>query len=327
MNAQESLVEQIRAASRSLVRDWGFMGGSFAGGDLSPSAVHALIEIDHGEVSAREIATRLRLEKSSVSRMLRKLVESGEVSEQVDGRDSRLKNLTLTAAGKLKVAAIHAHARAQVEEALGRLQPGQERSVLEGLSLYSAALAAQAPSPGERPGVDVAAGYQPGLIARITQMHALYYARESGFGQRFESLVAGGLAQFCDRLDKPVNGIWTALRAGEIVGSVAIDGQDLGDNIAHLRWFIVDDSLRGSGAGRRLLAAALDFADRQGFGETHLWTFSGLSAARHLYESVGFECVQEWQGDQWGKQVMEQKFVRKLAASQGPASMAPGQRL
>lgn len=308
MNAQQSLVEEIRAASRSLVRDWGFMGGSFAGGDLSPSAVHALIEIDRGEVSAKEIATRLRLEKSSVSRMLRKLVESGEVSEQVDACDSRLKNLTLTAAGKLKVAAIHAHARSQVEDALRRLQPGQDRSVLKGLNLYSAALAARA--QGQRSVVDVVAGYQLGLIARITQMHALYYARESGFGQRFESVVAGGLAQFCDRLYKPVNGIWTALRAGEIVGSVAIDGEDLGENIAHLRWFIVDDSVRGSGAGRKLLSAALDFADRQGFGETHLWTFSGLSAARHLYESCGFECVQEWQGDQWGKEVTEQKFVR-----------------
>ena len=311
MNSRQTQVEDIRAASRALVREWGFMGGSFAGADLSPSAVHALIEIERGEVSAREIATRLRLDKSSVSRMLRKLVESGDVSEKVDARDSRAKMLSLNAAGKLKVAATHAHARQQVEAALRRLNPGQERSVLQGLSLYGKALAAREDSRVERPEVALVAGYQPGLIARITQMHALYYARESGFGQRFESLVARGLSEFCDRLDKPVNRIWTAMHAGEIVGSVAMDGEDLGENIAHLRWFIVDDSVRGSGAGRKLLSAALDFADRQEFAQTHLWAFSGLSAARHLYESHGFECVQEWAGDQWGKQVMEQKFVRK----------------
>lgn len=51
-----------------------------------------------------------------------------------------------------------------------------------------------------------------------------------------------------------------------------MDGEDRGANIAHLRWFIVDDSARGSGAGRTLLAKALDFARRQGFAETHLWT-------------------------------------------------------
>ncbi|MCT9811125.1 helix-turn-helix domain-containing GNAT family N-acetyltransferase [Acidovorax sp. Be4] len=311
MNDDPSLIEAIRAASRSMARDWGFMGGSFAGEGLSPSAVHALIEMDRGALSARDLARRLRLEKSSVSRMLRKLLASGDVKEEAHASDSRLKMLSLTAAGRQRVAAIHAHARAQVVDALGRLQPGQDRTVLAGLSLYSQALAAHGESAVDGSVVTVVPGYQTGLIARITQMHALYYARESGLGQRFESVVASGLAEFCNRLEHPKNGIWTAMHAGEIVGSIAIDGQDLGGNTAHLRWFIVDDRLRGSGAGRQLLSAALDFADREEFAETHLWTFSGLSAARHLYESHGFACVQEGAGEQWGKKVLEQKFVRK----------------
>lgn len=312
-----SLIEDIRASSRSMARDWGFMGGRFAGADLSPSAVHALMEIEGGDVSAKDLSVRLRLEKSSVSRLLRKLVESGDVSESTDAHDSRLKLLALTAAGKRRVAAIHTHARAQVQDALGRLQPGQYRAVQKGLQLYSGALASQA--HGNKGGkvekaeaeAVLATGYQLGIIARVTQMHAHYYARTSGFGQRFESVVAAGLAEFCDRLDHPLNGIWTAMQGGDVVGSVAIDGQDLGAGIAHLRWFIVDDRTRGTGVGRRLLSAAVDFADRQGFGETHLWTFSGLSAARHLYESFGFACAQERTGDQWGQEVLEQRFVRK----------------
>ncbi|MGG2473804.1 MarR family transcriptional regulator, partial [Rhizobium sp. BR5] len=71
-------------------------------------------------------------------------------------------------------------------------------------------------------------GYRPGIIARITQMHALYYARTSGFGQRFESVVAEGLASFCNRLENPKNAIWVAMRGQEIIGSIAIDGEDLG---------------------------------------------------------------------------------------------------
>ena len=96
-------------------------------------------------------------------------------------------------------------------------------------------------------------------------MHALYYARTSGFGQRFESVVAGGLSEFCDRLEKPCNEIWLAVQDGRIVGSLAIDGEDLGAGIAHLRWFIIDDGVRGSGAGRRLLGAAMAFVDEKGF--------------------------------------------------------------
>jgi len=305
-----NLVEDIRAASRLMAREWGFMGGSFAGTELPPSAVHALIEIEKADVSARDLSARLHLEKSSVSRMLRKLVASGDVNEDIGAHDSRVKMLSLTAAGRKRVAAIHAHARAQVADALERLKPGQDRAVLKGLRLYTVALGAQTEVRRPLGTVVLQSGFRPGLIGRITQMHAMFYAREVGFGQCFESVVAGGLAEFCGRLDKPVNGIWAAIHGGEVAGSVALDGEDLGSGVAHLRWFIVNDSIRGRGAGRKLLGAALAQADDQGFAETHLWTFSGLSAARHLYESHGFVCVEERPGDQWGREVMEQRFVR-----------------
>ncbi|WP_255471293.1 GNAT family N-acetyltransferase [Paracoccus sp. M683] len=157
----------------------------------------------------------------------------------------------------------------------------------------------------------VVAGYQTGQIARITQLHAHFYARNSGFGQPFESVVARGLAEFYDRLGHPKNQIWVAMQGNQIVGSVAIDGEDLGEGIAHLRWFIVDDRIRGRGIGRKLLTSALEFVDAQGFTESHLWTFSGLNAARHLYESCGFDLAEERPGAQWGKEVQEQRFVRR----------------
>ncbi len=310
MGYDPSLVEDIRALSRRLVRAWGFMGGAFAGTDLSPSAVHALIEIEKGGVSARELGIRLCLEKSTVSRMLRKLIAVGDVAEAPDEADRRSKLLSLTATGEARVAAIHAFARRQVVNALDRLGEGEERTVLHGLRLYSAALEAPA-GEEDQPRLAIDAGYRPGLVASVVDMHMRYYAREHGLGRRFESLVAGGLADFCDRLDAPCNAIWTARKDGRIVGSVAIDGEDMGAGIAHLRWFIVGDDLRGSGAGKRLLDRALAFVDAHGFGEAHLSTFAGLHAARHLYESRGFALVEEHAGAQWGKELMEQSFVRR----------------
>lgn len=315
MNYDPSLVEDIRAVSRQMVRELGFMGGDFAGTPLSPSVVHALIEIENGGMTARELGLLLRLEKSSVSRMLRKLVDSGDVNETPGESDARVKRLSLTAAGKRRVSAIHAFARTQVIDALARLKPGEDRTVLNGLRLYTHALGDQATPSAETQPIEIVAGYQTGIIARVTEMHARYYARESGFGQRFESVVAGGLAEFCDRLAHLRNAIWTARQGERIVGSVAIDGEDLsadGTGIAHLRWFIVDDELRGGGAGKRLLDTALAFVDAQGFAQTHLWTFSGLHAARRLYEARGFTLAEERPGDQWGTEVLEQRFVRPL---------------
>ncbi|NKN38229.1 MarR family transcriptional regulator [Agrobacterium sp. a22-2] len=312
MSLTRSTVDPIRAASRQLVRELGFMGGTFAGTDLPPSAVHALIEIDARDgISARDLGGLLRLEKSSVSRMLRKLVLSGDVLEEPDAEDARTKKLSLSMAGRKRVAAIHAFARAQVAGALERLPSEHHRTVLNGLRLYADALATKLDAPSIVPQVEIVAGYRPGLVARVTEMHALYYAREAGFGQRFETVVAGGLAAFCDHLETPANQIWAALKDERIVGAIAINGEDLGPGISHLRWLIVDDEMRGKGVGRRLLETALAFSDAQRFTETHLWTFAGLHAARHLYEKNGFVLAEERLGSQWGKEVLEQRFVRR----------------
>ncbi|OJW26103.1 MAG: MarR family transcriptional regulator [Rhodospirillales bacterium 69-11] len=311
MTASAHTVETLREAARDLVREFGFMRGSLAGTDLPPSAVHALIEIEAREgVTATALVERLRLEKSSVSRMLRKLVLSGDVAEQPSAEDGRSKSLRLTPRGRQRVAGIHDFARAQVRAALERLPEDRHRTVVDGLRLYADALAMPA-RVAPRP-VRIERGYRTGLIARVTQLHAHHYAAAAGFGQAFESIVAAGLAAFCNRLDHPGNAIWSALEDETVLGSVTIDGQDLGPDIAHLRWFIVADGQRGRGIGRRLLSAAIAFAAAQGFPEIHLWTFAGLDAARHLYEAAGFACVEERPGAQWGATVREQRFVKSL---------------
>lgn len=156
----------------------------------------------------------------------------------------------------------------------------------------------------------IAQGYRPGVIGRITEMHAEYYSEYAGFGQYFESRVAAGLAEFTGRLSHPGNKLFSCLDNGRIVGSIAVDGEDLGDGIAHLRWFIIDNGYRGRGLGGALLSEALAFCDGSGFSATKLWTFSTLIAARRLYEYSGFVLEQEYPGTQWGEQVREQIFTR-----------------
>lgn len=160
------------------------------------------------------------------------------------------------------------------------------------------------------PQISLMTGYHPGMIGRIAQMHGEYYARHHDFGAFFEGKVASGVAEFATRLSSPANQIWLAIREGKIVGSLAIDGEDLGQQEAHLRWFILDDSCRGTGIGRRLLSEAMAFCDSRQFSAVQLWTFKGLDAARKLYESFGFTLIREWQGEQWGKVMTEQQFTR-----------------
>ncbi|NBF04042.1 GNAT family N-acetyltransferase [Pseudomonas sp. Fl5BN2] len=313
------LVPQLRQASRQMVRELGFLQNTLAATDYPPSAVHALLEIGQGNaLTASDLVLLLGLEKSSVSRLVRKLVKAGEISEQADAQDARSKRLQLTAQGAQTLGGIDRFAQAQVAAALAQLSGQQQRGAATGIADYARALRAvrlgevlEPPKPPEC--WSIACGYRPGVIGRIAEMHASYYAARAGFGQPFESLVAADMAELMGRLHNPRNQVWVALRGERIVGSIAIDGEGAGGE-AILRCFILDDSARGQGLGRRLLVEALDFCDQWGFAATRLWTFKGLDAARTLYEQHGFERVQEQPGEQWGVAVTEQCFVRAGAA-------------
>lgn len=155
-------------------------------------------------------------------------------------------------------------------------------------------------------------GYVPGAIGRVTELHAVYYAENWGFGQFFEAKVATELSEFLSRFDGNRDGFWTTCLNGQVQGAIAIDGIKAESEGAHLRWFIMSSILRGRGFGRKLMENAVRFCRQNRYPRVYLWTFQGLDAARHLYESFGFCLVQEQKGAQWGTKVIEQKFLLQL---------------
>ena len=153
---------------------------------------------------------------------------------------------------------------------------------------------------------DIVQGYRPGSIGRIAEMHGRYYAREWGFPPSFEAGVARSLADFVDGYDAARDGLW--LLDGDLVlASIALIGPR-GAEPARLRWFIADDRARGSGAGERLMQAAMDFARGAGYRHVFLTTFAGLDAARRLYERHGFTLTEQSRADYWGAAVEGQRF-------------------
>ena len=150
-------------------------------------------------------------------------------------------------------------------------------------------------------------GYLPGSIGRIVELHARYYRELVGFGLPFESKVARELCGFCEQYDDERDGLWLALRDGQVEGSIAVDGSHAADG-AHLRWFIASDNTRGTGLGTALLTSALEFCQSRHYDRVYLWTFEGLDAARHLYEKFDFRLVLQQRGAQWGAEVNEQRF-------------------
>lgn len=155
---------------------------------------------------------------------------------------------------------------------------------------------------------ELVSGYRPGLIGDITKLHATYYFEHWGFHINFETQVATELSEFCLRLNPDFDGLWSAHKDGNFLGSIAIDGSMQNTQGARLRWFIVRPDFQGTGLGKALFTTALGFCVEKRLPRVFLWTFKGLEAARHLYEKVGFVITEDHTFSGWGSDITEQKF-------------------
>jgi DNA-binding MarR family transcriptional regulator len=109
------------------------------GQPMAPSDAHALTEIvSEGGLTQRELVDRLRLDRSSVSRLVDRLAARGWV-ERANGPDRRSVRLLPTPAGR-RVAADVAGARGKRFAALLEAVPADRRDeVLDAIRLLTAA--------------------------------------------------------------------------------------------------------------------------------------------------------------------------------------------
>ena len=151
-------------------------------------------------------------------------------------------------------------------------------------------------------------GYYPGVVGKITEIHAVFYNEHWGFDVSFETQVGSELSEFVSNFDDSRDGLWVATKDGIFAGSVAIDGQNARIDGARLRWFIVVPVFQGLGIGKELISRAVEFCKHQRYSKVYLWTFEGLDTARSIYEKHNFRLCEEHEVDQWGKHIKEQKF-------------------
>ncbi|MGA7878211.1 MAG: GNAT family N-acetyltransferase [Desulfoferrobacter sp.] len=155
-------------------------------------------------------------------------------------------------------------------------------------------------------------GYYPGVIGKITELHAVYYNEYWGFDVSFETQVGRELSEFMNSFQPARDGLWVATVAGKFAGSIVIDGRQAQTDGARLRWFIVHPNFQNAGIGKALISRAIEFCKNVGYARAYLWTFQGLDAARKLYEGCGFELREEHQVIQWGQSIKEQMFTLDL---------------
>ncbi|WP_292347729.1 MULTISPECIES: GNAT family N-acetyltransferase [unclassified Methanoregula] len=137
------------------------------------------------------------------------------------------------------------------------------------------------------------------------------YAEEYGFtSDIWIAYLTGGVRTFAEKFDSARDCMYIAEHNRVPCGCIAITHADA--TTAQLRFYFMEKDLRGNGAGRRLISRAIGFCRDAKYERVFLWTFSTLDAARHLYEEKGFRITDTHVNNEWGGQILEEKWELEL---------------
>lgn len=150
----------------------------------------------------------------------------------------------------------------------------------------------------------------PGDVGFIAYLHGDLYAKECGYGFRFEAYVLDGLKDFIMEYDATRDGIWICEHDNRIIGSLIARNRE---SKLQLRYFIFQPAYRGIGLGKLLMQEFIDFMRKQGIHEAYLWTTADQQAAIALYQKSGFKLTEEVISNEFDKPVTEQRYEIKLS--------------
>jgi ribosomal protein S18 acetylase RimI-like enzyme len=159
--------------------------------------------------------------------------------------------------------------------------------------------------------VQIRAGRGSRDVNTVVRLHRDVYEGEYGLDRSFVADVASRLAELRrGGWPGPRDGIWIAETEGRPVGSITLDDQ--GGGLGQLGHLVLTPETRGSGAGRRLVEQVLEAARAAGYERLQLFTFHDLSAARSLYQSVGFVKVSGERTVRWGRAMEWERYELAL---------------
>jgi DNA-binding MarR family transcriptional regulator/GNAT superfamily N-acetyltransferase len=276
---------------------------------LSLTEGRVLFELAHREnPTATELGAELGLDAGYLSRILQAFVRAGYVKKHPSGDDRRQRHLSLTKAGRKTFASLDAASNREAAAMLGTLSEADQVRLIAAMNSIEGILDPKPAAPL------LLRSHRPGDIGWITHRHGVIYAREYGWDEKFEALVAGIAAKFVENFDPQRERCWIAEQDGNIVGSVTLVKKTR--SIAKLRLLYVEPEARGLGVGRRLVEECIQFARQAGYRKITLWTNSMLLAARRIYERAGFRRVST-EGD---FETWELDCLTALSSARGPGS-------
>lgn len=302
-------VAAMRRFNRFYTSRIGVFDDSLLSSPFSLTEVRVLYELAHRESPmAKDLVGDLGIDPGYLSRILLRFEKRRLVVRTSSIKDARQRPLALTALGARTFGALDARASEEVRGMLAQVSRTDRLRLTEAMQTIEALL-----GPAKPPALPyVVRSQRPGDIGWVIQRHGELYAREYGWNERFEALVAKIACAFVENFDPRRERAFIAERDGENVGCVFL--AEKSETVAQLRLLLVEPGARGLGIGKRLVSECEHFAREAGYGKIVLWTQSVLHAARHVYERAGYRLQSEESHHSFGADLVAQVWQKNLGS-------------
>jgi DNA-binding MarR family transcriptional regulator/GNAT superfamily N-acetyltransferase len=302
-------VAAVRGFNRFYTNVIGLLRGGYLDSPYSLTEARVLFELSRQEeTEAAELRRSLGIDAGYLSRILARFDAEKMTVRQRSATDGRRQVIRLTRAGRSAFAELDALQTDQTSGLLAKLGEPERRQLVEAMRVVRRVLSDDGSS--SRPRSYLLRPPGPGDLGWVVSRHGALYAREYGWDETFEHLVARIVADYAASRDPEREAAWIAEVDGAPAGCVFCVRED--SATARLRLLLVEPWARGLGIGGRLVEECLRFARSAGYQQITLWTQDCLTAARRIYQAAGFRLVSEGQHHSFGHDLVEQTWIRPL---------------
>ncbi|MDG6105566.1 MarR family transcriptional regulator [Dactylosporangium aurantiacum] len=304
----EDLVATVRRFNRTVTQRVGALDDEYLSRGRPLGQARLLWEIGPAGAEVAALRARLGLDAGYLSRLLRALESDGLVVVAAGtGGDARVREVTLTAAGRAEWTLLDRGSDDLAQSILGPLSTGQRTRLATAMAeverLLMASMVELAPCP-------------PGDPRARACLRA--YARELAhrFDDGFDTTVSAPVDD--DDLVPPRGVFLLATLSGEPVGCGALKLHR--DAPAEIKRLWVSGTVRGLGVGRRILTDLEHRAAEAGHRSVRLDTNRNLVEAIRLYRSSGYVEVPRYNDEAYA----HHWFEKALTPVSSPAPGSPG---
>src|SRR5919107_5532962 len=206
----ETRIDAVRRFNRFFTRRIGVLREGLLHSPYSLAEARILFEIAHREraLTASDLSRELGLDPGYLSRILARLEQQRLIDKLRSETDARRRFLSLTPEGKEAFSSLDARSREEVAEMLGGLSEREQRRLLEAMGIIEGLVGRDSAREFKFSEPFFLRQHEPGDMGWVVYRHGVLYAKEYGWDERFEALVAQVVASFIQRFDARRERCW-----------------------------------------------------------------------------------------------------------------------